>query len=176
MHPTIIVRGNIGMPPASTMRDFDHRLTIAATPLAVLDAFFVPSLLRAWWQVTRSLCVPRRLGSYAVEWEPTEYRDDVLGRLGGVFHGTVIDYKPGRECFVADAYWLPPDGEPIGPMAFEVTCAVHGTGTVLKVRQSGWENSARWTRYYDVMGTGMIQALDQLKRLLEQTPAIPAGS
>jgi uncharacterized protein YndB with AHSA1/START domain len=158
------------------MREFNHSLTIAATPLTVLDAFFVPSLLRVWWQVSRSLCVPRRLGSYAVEWEPTEFRDEVLGRLGGLFHGTVIDYKPGRECFVADAYWLPPDGEPIGPMAFEVTCTPQGGGTVLKVRQSGWENSPRWSRYYEVLSTGMTQALDELKRLVEHPSATPAGS
>lgn len=158
------------------MREFNHSLTIAATPLAVLDAFFIPGLLRSWWQASRSLCVPRRLGSYAVEWEPTEYRDEVLGRLGGVFHGTVIDYKPGRECFIAEAYWLPPDGEPIGPMAFEVRCTPQGNGTVLKVRQSGWENSPRWRRYYEVTGAALTQALDQLKRVLEQTTVTPAES
>jgi uncharacterized protein YndB with AHSA1/START domain len=158
------------------MRELNHRLTIAATPLAVLDAFFVPSQLRAWWQVSRSLCVPRRLGSYAVEWDPTEYRDELLGRLGGVFHGTVIDYKPGRECFVAEAYWLPPDGEPMGPMAFEVTCTPHGSGTVLNVRQSGGEDGPRWRRYYELTGRDLTRALDELKRLLEQPAATPAGS
>ena len=68
---------------------------------------------------------PRPLGSYAVEWEPTEWRDEVLGRLGGTFHGTVMEFKPGREFFLADMYWLPPDGDPIGPMALEVTCSRH---------------------------------------------------
>ena len=103
------------------MREFDHSLAIDAPPARCLDAFFDSDALAAWWHVTRSLCQPRPLGSYAVEWAPTEWQDDVLGRLGGAFRGTVIDFKPGREFFVADAYWLPPDGEPIGPMALEVT-------------------------------------------------------
>ena len=85
-------------------------------------AFFDPAALAVWWQAARSVTVPRVLGAYAVEWEPTEFKDEMLGRLGGTFHGTVMDYKADREFFVAEAFWLPPDGNPIGPMALEVTC------------------------------------------------------
>jgi uncharacterized protein YndB with AHSA1/START domain len=149
------------------VREFTHSLTIQAPPAAVLDAFFDPEALASWWHVTRSLCVPRPLGVYAVEWEPTEWRDDVLGRLGGAFRGTVIEFKAGREFFIADAYWLPPDGEPVGPMALEATCTLLGDRTVLKVRQSGWESSPRWTRYYDLIATGFTLALEELKRYVE---------
>ena len=149
------------------MREFTHSLTIAAPPAAVLDAFFDHEALATWWHVTRSLCVARPLGVYAVEWTPTEWKDDVLGRLGGAFRGTVIEFKAGREFFIADVYWLPPDGDPIGPMAFEATCATLGDRTVLKVRQSGWEESQRWTRYYELLTTGFTVALDQLKAYVE---------
>ncbi|HEY7190613.1 MAG TPA: SRPBCC domain-containing protein [Vicinamibacterales bacterium] len=149
------------------MREFTHSLTIQAPPAAVLDAFFDPEALASWWHVTRSLCVPRPLGVYAVEWVPTEWKDDVLGRLGGAFRGTVIEFKAGREFFIADAYWLPPDGEPIGPMALEATCTLLGERTVLKVRQSGWESAPRWSRYYDLIATGFTLALDELKRYVE---------
>ena len=47
------------------------------------------------------------------------------------FTRTVMEFKPGREFFLADAYWLPPDGDPIGPMALEVTCSRHPWGTQL---------------------------------------------
>ena len=50
------------------MREFTHSLTIQAPPAAVLDAFFDPEALESWWHVTRSLCVPRSLGVYAIEW------------------------------------------------------------------------------------------------------------
>jgi uncharacterized protein YndB with AHSA1/START domain len=149
------------------MKEFTHSLTINAPPAVVLDAFFDQEALAEWWQVTRSLCVPRPLGVYAVEWDATEWRDEVLGRLGGAFKGTVIEFKPGREFFVADAYWLPPDGDPIGPMAFEVTCSLVSVNTVLHVRQSGFEESTRWARYYDVISTGLTVALDKLKRHVE---------
>jgi uncharacterized protein YndB with AHSA1/START domain len=150
------------------MKDFTHSLTIDAPPAVVLDAFFNQDALASWWHVTRSLCVPRPLGVYAIEWDATEWRDDVLGRLGGAFKGTVIEFKPGREFFIADAYWLPPDGEPIGPMAFEATCSLVSGRTVLHIRQSGFEHSDRWTRYYDVIATGLTVALEELKRHVEQ--------
>jgi uncharacterized protein YndB with AHSA1/START domain len=150
------------------MKDFTHSLTIDAPPAVVLDAFFNQDALASWWHVTRSLCVARPLGVYAIEWDATEWRDDVLGRLGGAFKGTVIEFKPGREFFIADAYWLPPDGEPIGPMAFEATCSLVSGRTVLHIRQSGFEHSDRWTRYYDVIATGLTVALEELKRHVEQ--------
>jgi uncharacterized protein YndB with AHSA1/START domain len=149
------------------MREFDHSLAIAAPPVRVLEAFFNADDLAAWWGVSRSLCHPRPLGSYAIEWPTTESTDDVLGRLGGAFRGIVIEFKPGREFFVADAYWLPPDGEPIGPMALAVNCTTLGDRVVLRVRQSGGENNRRWTRYYELLTLHLIASLDVLKRRLE---------
>jgi len=153
----------------SLMREFVHSLTIKAPPAAVLDAFFDAEALTAWWEVSRSVCVPRAFGSYAIEWEPTEWRDGLLGRLGGAFHGTVVEFTPGREFFVADLFWHPPDGEPIGPMALEARCTLEGKLTVLSLRQSGYDNtSTRWTRYYDIMSNGWILALGTLKTYLEE--------
>ena len=150
------------------MREFRHTVVIQAPPAAVLDAFFDAEALAIWWQVSRAVCVPRLLGNYFVEWEPTGWRDDTLGRLGGVFRGTVLELKPGREFFVADAFWLPPDGNPIGPMALEVTCSVQRGGTELRVRQSGCDaGNARWVRYYDVIASGWTRALESLKTHLE---------
>jgi uncharacterized protein YndB with AHSA1/START domain len=149
------------------MRDFTHSLRIEAPPAPVLDAFFDPDALAVWWQVKRSLCVARPLGSYAIEWEPTTWRDDVLGRLGGTLRGTVIEFNPGRNFFIADVHWLPPDGQPLGPMALEATCVADGAGTVLHLKQSGWDDSPRWTRYYDVIKSGLTDALANLKQYLE---------
>ena len=97
--------------------EFEHSVLVNAAPTRVLAAFFDPHALAAWWQVSRSVTTPRPMGVFAVEWPPTPDADDLLGRLGGVFHGTVMEYLPGRELFIADAWWLPPDGDPIGPMA-----------------------------------------------------------
>ncbi|HEX5474511.1 MAG TPA: SRPBCC domain-containing protein [Vicinamibacterales bacterium] len=147
--------------------EFDHSVLIGAAPTRVLAAFFDPRALAVWWQVARSMTTPRPLGVYAVEWTPTAEPDEILGRLGGVFHGTVMEYKAGREFFVADAWWLAPDGDPIGPMALAVTCAMDGPACRLRVRQTGFEESPRWRRYYGVIGQGWHLSLAGLKRYME---------
>jgi uncharacterized protein YndB with AHSA1/START domain len=147
----------------------DVTVLIAAPAARVLKAFFDPDALNAWWQVSRSVTTPRVLGPYAIEWAPTDFRDEVLGRLGGVFRGTVVQFHVGQGFFVADAFWLPPDGEPIGPMALEVTLHAEPTGaTRVRVTQTGFEESARWRRYYEVIGLGWSRALASLKSLLER--------
>jgi uncharacterized protein YndB with AHSA1/START domain len=147
--------------------EFEHSVLVNAAPTRVLAAFFDPRALEAWWQVTRSVTTPRPMGVYAVEWEPTADADELLGRLGGVFHGRVMEYLPGRELFVADAWWLPPDGDPIGPMSLEVTCRMDGPVCRLQVRQRGFEETARWRRYYTLIGGGWRSSLVALKEYAE---------
>jgi uncharacterized protein YndB with AHSA1/START domain len=147
----------------------DVSAVIAAPAGRVLKAFFDADALVAWWQVAHSVTAPRALGPYVIEWPPTDFRDEVLGRLGGVFRGTVVQFDQGRGFFVADAFWLPPDGDPIGPMALEVTVQSESSGsTRVRVTQRGFEESARWRRYYEVIGFGWERALASLKALLEQ--------
>jgi uncharacterized protein YndB with AHSA1/START domain len=146
----------------------DVTAVIAAPPGRVMRAFFDADALHAWWQVAHSVTTPRPLGAYAIEWAPTDFRDDILGRLGGVFRGTVMQCRPGEGFSVSDAFWLPPDGDPIGPMALDVTLQVEpGGATRVHVVQTGFEETPRWRRYYEVIGVGWERALASLKSLLE---------
>lgn len=149
---------------------FDHALRIGAPATRILAAFFDPAALSAWWQVARSVTVARPLGVYAVEWSPTPFRDELLGRLGGVFYGTVVDFRPAREFFVGDAYWLPPDGDALGPMGLEVRCVAETATTRMRVVQSGFQTDARWRRYHTVVEAGWKTSLQRLKTYLEQGP------
>ena len=146
----------------------DVSIVIAAAPGRVLGAFFDADAIGAWWQAAHSVTSPRTLGPYAVEWKATDFQDDVLGRLGGVFRGTVMQCQSSG-FFVADAFWIPPDGDPIGPMALEVTCeSVDGDRTLVRVKQTGFEEGARWRRYYELIERGWQRALAQMKSLLEK--------
>jgi Activator of Hsp90 ATPase homolog 1-like protein len=149
----------------------DLSIDVRAPPTVVLNAFFDADALARWWHAARSVTTPRMLGPYAVEWPASELRDDVLGRLGGVLRGTVMQVSPIDGFFVADVYWLPPDGDPIGPMALEVTFAAiggeAGPATRVRVTQRGFEESARWRRYYEVISATWERALASLKVALE---------
>ena len=168
--------GNIAQ---SQPHGLDVSLVIKAPPSRVVKAFFDADALRAWWQAARSVTTPQVLGAYAIEWASTDFKDNILGRLGGVFRGTVLQFDPGRGFLVADAFWLPPDGDPIGPMALEVTCSpITFSGgaplppteiaTEIRVVQSGFEDGGRWQRYYEIVSTGWERALTSLKMLLEK--------
>ena len=146
---------------------FEHSILITAAPTRVMAAFFDPETLAAWWQTIRSVTTPRVLGVYAVEWPPIPDEDEILGPVGGVFYGTVVDYKPGKELFLGEAWWLPPNGEPLGPMALEIRCAMDGPACRLTVRQSGFDEGPRWERYYTVISNGWKGSLARLKTLLE---------
>jgi uncharacterized protein YndB with AHSA1/START domain len=151
------------------MPSVDHTLEIAADPPTIIAAFFDPVALSHWWRVERSVTTPRLLGVYAVEWLPTTFADEVLGALGGVLYGTIVDYRSDREFLVAEVYWIPPESDPIGPMALHVSCvlAPGGQTTRLRVLQTGGDDSPRWKRYYDVMGAGWTGSLAALKSHLE---------
>jgi len=153
---------------AAPAPSLDIDIVIAAPPARILKAFFEPEALTAWLQVSQAVTTPRVLGPYALAWPATEFRDDTLGRLGGVFRGTVMQYQPTHGFFVADVYFLPPDGDPIGPMAFEVTCTSDEGVTNVHVSQRGFEEGARWRRYYEVIVPGWDRALRALKGLLER--------
>jgi len=154
-----------------TAPELDLSVVIEAPPNRILQAFFEPDALNAWCQVKHAVTLPRALGPYTLSWTVTEFRDEVLGRLGGVFRGTVMQFQPGHGFFVADVFFLPPDGDPIGPMAFEVTCAPVGNdnkATRVHVNQRGFEENPRWRRYYEVISLGWEHSLSSLKALLER--------
>ena len=155
--------------PGRSRTTFEQTVLIATAPTRVLAAFFDPRALATWWQAVRSVTTPRALGVYAIEWEPSPEPDEVLGRLGGVFFGTVMEYIAGREVFVADAWWIPPDSEPLGPMSLEVTCSLEGPACRLRVRQSGFEEGERWQRYFSVIERGWTSSLASLKHYVEST-------
>lgn len=143
-----------------------------ATPRVLIEAFFDSALLMKWRQTLGSVTIPRALGVYALEWVASESPDPVLGRLGGTFHGTILTFEATRGFFVANAFWLPPDSDPIGPMALDVTCTMSLTAdgrpaTKLRVAQTGFENSVRWRRYYELAQNDWLQQLAALKTLLE---------
>jgi uncharacterized protein YndB with AHSA1/START domain len=146
----------------------DVQITINATPDRVLESFFDPHAIASWWQAERSVTVNRPLGVYAVQWAPAPVVDDVLGALGGTFYGIVMDYRENEGFFVAEAYWLPPTGEPLGPMAFDVALSHVAGATTLRVKQTGFEESPRWRRYYQIINDGWAASLEALKAYSEQ--------
>lgn len=155
----------------------DLTILINAPQDRILRAFFDNDALAAWWSTARSVTIPRVLGPYVVEWKPTDFRDAVFGQLGGVLRGTVVQFDAKTGFLLADVFWLPPESDPVGPMALEVVCSTESSGdgggplvegTTVHVRQTGFEDSLRWRHYYQLINPGWEQALRSMKMLLER--------
>ena len=153
----------------------DVSLDIAAPADVVFSAFFDDAALRSWQNASRSIAIPRLLGPYVLEWPPSPERDEVLGRLGGIFRATIMHVEPNDHLFLADAFWLPPDGGPLGPLAVQMTftpAAASGSAsaTMVRVVITGFDDGVRWKRYLGIARTQWQDGLAALKRMLETGP------
>lgn len=157
------------MPVPAGPPSFVVRTVVEAPVARVMQAFFSHTDLAYWWQAERSVAVARPSGPYAVTWPASTSRDELLGQLGGTLHGTVMDYTADRTLFVADVYWQPPLGEPLGPMALEIICQpeLDPAKTRVTVRQSASDEGPRWHRYFALTERGWTDALAVLKDYLE---------
>jgi len=151
----------------------DVTLDITAPVQLVFAAFFDAPALAAWQGTSRSIAVPRLLGPYVLEWPPSIERDEVLGRMGGIFRATVMHVEPNDHLFLADAFWLPPDGAPLGPLAVQITFSSTATAdgassTLVRVVITGFDNGVRWKRYLGLATAQWQRALAVLKLVLER--------
>jgi uncharacterized protein YndB with AHSA1/START domain len=161
------------MPVKEPPLKLDVAVDIAAPVELVFDAFFDTPALGAWLGTSRAIAVPRLLGPYVLEWPVSSDRDDVLGRMGGIFRGTVMHVDLHDHVFLADAFWLPPDGGPLGPLAVQITFEAHdapggGGGTFLRIVMTGFDEGIRWRRYLDRATAQWQRGLGVLKMLLER--------
>ena len=163
----------ITMPVKETPLKLDVSLDITAPVDVVFHAFFDATALTGWHGTSRSIAVPRLLGPYVLEWPPSAERDEMLGRMGGVFRATVMHIEPNDHLFLADAFWLPPDGGPLGPLAVQITFTPTATtdgahSTLVRVLMTGFDDGVRWKRYLGLATTQWQKALSILKLLLER--------
>ncbi len=158
------------MPTDAKVLDVTRTQLIPAPPARVMQAFFADADLKSWWRVTRAFTVARPLGMYAIEWESTDFKDEVLGRLGGSFHGTIIDYRPDAAFFLAEVVLAAPRWRADWPDGAQVHCRPHGNGrsTMVTVRQSGEGEGPRWERYFAIMERGWEGALREMKAYMER--------
>jgi uncharacterized protein YndB with AHSA1/START domain len=160
------------MPAKNAELQLDVAADIAAPVDRVFASFFDAEALARWRRTSRSIAVPRLLGPYVLEWPPTVERDEVLGRLGGVFRATVMQVAPNDHLFLADAFWLPPDGGPLGPLAAHIDLTFASTpegdpATHVRVLITGFDDGVRWKRYLGLSRSEWRENLDALKNMLE---------
>jgi hypothetical protein len=179
------------------MRQFSHEIRVAAPPAAVLDAFFNATALGEWWRASSSRCEPRPLGEYVISWEAAADQSggaasfldsarnapsaverapslppDVLLDRHGELRGTVMEFRPGRELFVAELFWTRHGAPPTGPMALEASCVTHELDTALTIRYSAADDAPGWALHRHELARLVPREMMALKGYLERLFAI----
>ena len=85
-----------------------------------------------------------------------------------MFYGSVMEYQPGRELVDRRRMVATARQRPIGPMSLQVQCAMDGPACRLRVRQSGFEDTPRWLRYYGVIEVGWLKSMVAAKQYVDQ--------
>jgi hypothetical protein len=179
------------------MRQFSHEVRVAAPPAAVLDAFFNAKALGEWWGATRSQCEPRPLGEYVISWAPSRPTDasfsggappfldsarnalsdvewaasrptETLIDRRGQLRGTVMEFRPGREFFIAELFWVPDGAPPTGPMALEASCVTRELVTTLTLRYAAADVAPGWALYRHELSRLVPREMAALKAYLER--------
>ena len=151
----------------------DLTIVIVASPEQVLKAFFDADALGAWWQVAHSVTTPRMLGPYADRMDahrlPRRRPGPPRRRLPRHRHAVRRRVRASssriasgcRPTAIRSVRWRSRCAcTPAGPDV--------AAGTRVHVRQSGFEESVRWRRYYEIVGDGWERALASLRSLLEK--------
>ena len=120
---------------------FDQELTIDVAPTRAMGAFFDPHALVALVAGHSVGDDASRAGRLRDRMGAVRRRGRGARPAGGRLSRTIVEYIAGTQLFVADAWWLPPDGDPLGPMGLQVSCAAEGSGCRLHVHQAGYEDT-----------------------------------
>lgn len=171
------------------MRQFSHEMRVAAPPAAVLDAFFNAKALSEWWGASSSRCEPRSLGEYVVSWgalagehevadggaaAPSRPPDvpslapEILLDRRGELRGTVMEFRAGREFFVAELFWTREGAPPTGPMALEASCLTRELDTALTIRYSAADDAPGWALHRHELARLVPREMMALKGYLER--------
>jgi len=118
-------------------------------------------MLRAWWDVERSLIEKRIGGLYTLVWNITDKG------FGFVSTGIIKNYIPGAVLEIDNFIYLNPGIPILGPMKLTVHAKEKGIGSELYLCQDGYQNGPDWDWYYEAVQQVLPIVEKKLKEYLE---------
>jgi uncharacterized protein YndB with AHSA1/START domain len=96
------------------MEKIEVTISVKTNPQDVISAFIDPQKLSKWWQVEKTLIVPKTGGVYTLAWGVSEKG------IRYVSTGIIKTYLPDHELMVENFVYLNPDKPFLGPMSLTV--------------------------------------------------------
>ena len=146
------------------MREVSAQIVVAASCERALRAFLEVDAMRQWWGVERGLVETHEGGVWALAWERSDHG------FRYVSTGTIAAYRPGEYLRIENMVYLNPDHVVLGPMQLHVSVSDDEGGTLLAVRQSGYQEGEEWDWYYQAVVQAWPVTLEMVKEFLESSP------
>jgi Activator of Hsp90 ATPase homolog 1-like protein len=144
------------------MKKVEVIVEIHTKPSRVIEAFTNDDMLRAWWDVERTLIEKRIGGAYTLAWNITDKG------FGFVSSGIIKNYIRDSVLEVDNFIYLNPGISILGPMKLIVHAKEKGKGAELYVCQDGYKAGGDWDWYYQAVKHAWPEVLNKLKGYLEK--------
>lgn len=148
------------LPPMRT-RTIRQQYFIRASPREVFNSIIDSKMLEGWFAQCASLC-PRKGGTYAFRWSG-----------GCAQSGKVIGFDRGKSLTLA---WPRAAGKgQCVETRLRLSVGPEGTGTLLKLRESGFPTTGGWVDHYAGSHSGWTYYMMNLKSVLEYGHDLRSG-
>ena len=118
-------------------------------------------MLRAWWDVERTLIEKRIGGLYTLAWDITDKG------FGFISTGVIRNYIPESVLEIDNFIYLNPGISILGPMKLNVYAKKKRSGAELYLCQDGYQTGRDWDWYYEAVQQAWPVVAEKLKKYLE---------
>jgi uncharacterized protein YndB with AHSA1/START domain len=144
------------------MRKVEVTIFINVKPREIISAFMQKNKLKDWWQVEKTLIVPRQGGQYILAWNISS------NGIGYVTSGKIEIYEPDNLLVIDNFIYLSTVKPFLGPMKLTIRATNKLRGSNLYLCQEGYKNSSAWNWYYEAVKKAWPKVLKNLKNYLEK--------
>lgn len=145
------------------MRKVETTIELKSPPEKVIEAFLDYKMLKEWWGVERALIEKKQGGMYHLAWNVTAQG------FGYISSGIIKTYDPKRILVIDKYTYFNPEYPLFGPMLLFVNTSKIGTGTMLTITQSAYQEGEHWEWYYHAVKEAWPQVASNLKDYLESS-------
>lgn len=144
------------------MKKVEVYISINTTPEKVIDAFTEPEMLKAWWQVEKTLIDKKLKGLYILTWALTDKG------IGYVSSGSIKEYIRTEKLVIENFAYLNYEKPFLGPMSLTVTAISKNDTCEVYLCQDGYQAGPDWDWYYEAVKDAWPKVMQMLKDYLEK--------
>jgi uncharacterized protein YndB with AHSA1/START domain len=150
------------------MRSIERELALPLVPERAFELLHTPSAIRQWWSATTAIVQPRVNGVWAATWGAEDAPDYVCA-------ARLVAFEPPHRMVMGKFEYMTKHGPGHGlgfkaDLESEFTVRAAGSGSILRVVQSGFPDESIADEFYAGCVKGWKDTFDGIARFVAQRP------